>query len=204
METRKFILLAILCSLSLVCYSQVNVSPDTLQSKHDKFLEEAKQAGASKQQKEIPTTPEEKRKAILTPDYYSNWIGASFFTIATLEKELDVTPVQIIGLTFFYDLGDCFVGMQALENGVVVQMTLRLFADMATDFIQKAVDYGFKYTAKGKDVNIRSNTGKLLPDLYDTDVKQYRKTTKNGNVYIEVSNSGKYANEYEIAIYRAK
>lgn len=209
METKKLILSAMLCSLSLICYSQV--SPDTLLSKHDKFLKEAKQAGAynpePKQQKEanaIPTTPEEKRKALLTPEYYTKFLGASFFTIATIEKEFDVVPIQIVGLTFFYDFGDCFVGMEAVENGVVVQMTIRLFADMATDFIHKAVDYGYKYVAKGKDVNVRSNTGKLLPDVYDTSVKRYCKTTNSGNVYLEVSTNDKNANEYEIAIFRTK
>lgn len=155
-------------------------------------------------QNNVPSTPEEKRAAFLTPKYYTKFLGASFFTIATIEKEFDVEPVQIVGLTFFYDFGTCFVGMEALENGVVVQMTLRLFADAATDFIQKAVDYGYKYVGKGKDVNVRSNTGKPLPDVYGANVKRYRKTTKNGNVYMEVSNSKRYANEYEIAIYRAK
>lgn len=155
-------------------------------------------------QNKVPSTPEEKRAAFLTPEYYTNWLGASFFTIPTVEKEFDVTPAQILDLTFFYDFGDCFVGMESNEKGVVVQMTLRLFADQATDFIQKAVDYGYEYVAKGENANVRSNTGKLLPDVYDTKVKQYRKATKNGNVYMEVANSKKYANEYEIAIYRAK
>ena len=58
--------------------------------------------------------------------------------------------------------------------------------------------------ANGKNVNVRSNTGKLLPDVYDTKVKRYQKTTKNGNVYLEISTSEKYANEYEIAIFRAQ
>ena len=213
MRARKFILSAMLFPLSLMCYSQGHASIDTLslKEKHDKFSGEAKRDGAynpepqqQKEAKAVPTTPEEKRKAILTPEYYTNWLGASFFTIATIEKEFDVVPVQIVGLTFFYDFGDCFVGMEAIENGVVVQMTLRLYADMATDFIQKAVDYGYEYETKGENVNVRSNTGKLLPDVYDTKVKQYRKATKNGNVYMEVANSKKYANEYEIAIYRAK
>lgn len=155
-------------------------------------------------QSKVPSTPEEKRAAFLTPKYYTNWLGASFFTIPTVEKEFDVTPAQILDLTFFYDFGDCFVGMEANEKGVVVQMTLRLFADQATNFIQKAVDYGYEYVAKGENVNVRSNTGKLLPDVYDMKVKQYSKATKNGNVYMEVANSKKYANEYEIAIYRAK
>ena len=155
-------------------------------------------------QNEEVSTPEEKRVAFLTPEYYTNWLGASFFTIPTIEKEFDVTPVQILDLTFFYDFGSCFVGMESNKNGVVVQMTLRLFGDQATDFIQKAVDYGYEYITKGENVNVRSNTGKLLPDIYDTEVKQYRKTTKNGNVYMEIAKSKKYTNEYDIAIYRAK
>ena len=148
--------------------------------------------------------PKKNVQRSLPPNTIPTGWGASFFTIPTVEKEFDVTPAQILDLTFFYDFGDCFVGMESNEKGVVVQMTLRLFADKATDFIQKAVDYGYKYVAKGKNVNVRSNTGKLLPDIYDTKVKQYRKATKNGNVYMEVANSKKYANEYEIAIYRAK
>lgn len=155
-------------------------------------------------QSKVPSTPEEKRAAFLTPEYYTSWLGASFFTIPTVEKEFDVTPAQVLDLTFFYDFGDCFIGMEANKKGVVVQMTLRLFAGEATDFIQKAVDYGYEYIAKGKDVNVRSNTGKLLPNVYGTNVKRYRKTTKNGNVYMEVSTSARYANEYEIAIYRTK
>lgn len=198
-----------LFSLSLIGYPQV--SPDTLMSKYDRFLEEAKQAGAynpkiekQKDPNPIPTTPEEKRKAILTPEYYTKFLGASFFTIATIEKEFEVLPAQIVGLTFFYDFGDCFVGMEAIENGVVIQMTLRLFGDNATDFVKKALDYGYEKCSKGKNINVRSNSGKIIPDLYDTNVIQYCKTTKNGKVYIDVANSKRYANEYEIAIYRAK
>lgn len=155
-------------------------------------------------QNEMPSTPKEKRTTFLTPEYYTNWIGASFFTIPTVEKEFDVTPAQILDLTFFYDFGDCFVGMKSNNKGVVVQMTLRLFADKATDFIQKAIDYGYQYVGKGENANVRSNTGELLPDIYGTSVKRYRKNTNNGNVYLEVANSKKYTHEYEIAIYRAK
>lgn len=141
---------------------------------------------------------------MLTPEYYTKFLGASFFTIATIEKEFDVVPVRILDLTFFYDFGDCFVGMESNTKGVVIQMTLRLFSDVAEEFIQKAIDYGYKYVANGKNVNVRSNTGKLLPDVYGTKVKCYRKSTDNGNVYLEVSTSSKYANEYEIAIFRAQ
>lgn len=51
-------------------------------------------------QNDVPSTPEAKCEALLTPQYYTNWIGASFFTISTIEHELDVTPVKITGLTF--------------------------------------------------------------------------------------------------------
>lgn len=177
METRKLVFTALFAIVSLISFAQ---------------------------NKEAPTTAEEKRSAVLTPEYYTQFIGASFFTIATIEKEFDVVPVRILDLTFFYDFGDCFVGMEANKEGVVIQMTLRLFSDVAEEFIQKAIDYGYKYVANGKNVNVRSNTGKLLPDVYDTKVKRYRKTTKNGNVYLEISTSEKYANEYEIVIFRTK
>lgn len=55
---------------------------------------------------------------------------------------------------------------------------------------------------KGKNLVIHSNTGELLPDLYESKVKVYRKETKNGKVYMEVGNSERVANEYQIAIYR--
>lgn len=153
---------------------------------------------------QVPADAGEKRAALLTPEYYTNWIGASFFTISTIEKELDVTPVQVIDLTFFYDFGSCFVGMEANEKGVITQMTLRLFGDDALAFVEQAIDYGYKNAGKGQNLNVRSNTGKIVPELYDTNVIKYRKATENGNVYIDVSNSGRYANEYEIAIYRTK
>lgn len=35
---------------------------------------------------QAPASAEEKRAALLTPEYYTNWIGASFLTIATIEK----------------------------------------------------------------------------------------------------------------------
>lgn len=153
---------------------------------------------------QAPADAGAKRAALLTPEYYTNWIGASFFTISTIEKELDVTPVQVIDLTFFYDFGSCFVGMEANKKGVITQMTLRLFGDDALAFVEKAIDYGYKNAGKGQNLNVRSNTGKIVPELYDTNVIKYRKTTENGNVYMDVSNSGRYANEYEIAIYRTK
>lgn len=151
-----------------------------------------------------PTTVTKKRTAILTPEYYTKFIGAQFFTIASIEKEFDVVPAQILNLTFFYEFEDCYIGMTSLENGVVEQMTLRLYSDKAEDFIQKAIDYGYTYVAKGKDVNIRSNTGKLLPDIYNTDVKRYKKATKNGNVYLEVATSSQYVGEYVITIFKTK
>lgn len=153
---------------------------------------------------QAPSNAVEKRAALLTPEYYTNWIGASFFTIATIEKELEVTPAQILDLTFFYDFGTCFVGMEANEKGTIIQMTLRLFGEDAENFIKKAMDYGYEKIGNGKNINIRSNTGKIVPDVYDTNVTQYSKTTKNGKVYLDVANSNNYANEYEIAIYRTK
>lgn len=148
-------------------------------------------------------TPKEKRAAFLTPPYYTNWIGANFLTISTVEAEFDVTPAQIVGLTFFYDFGDCFVGMEANEQGVVIQLAIRLFGAQATGFIQNAIDYGYEIVDIGENVNIRLNNKEVFPEVYESDVKIYRKVTENGNVYLEVANSSKNINEYEIVIYRA-
>ena len=151
-----------------------------------------------------PTTATEKQEALLTPKYYTNWIGASFFTISTIEHECDVKPVRILGLTFFYDFGKCFVGFEANTKGVIIQMTLRLFGEEAERFIKDAVDYGYELCGKGSNLNVRSNSGKFLPDLYGTKVLRYSKATDNGKVIMEVSTSENYANEYEIAIFRTK
>ena len=153
---------------------------------------------------QVPSNAEQKRAAMLTPEYYTNWLGASFFTIATIEKELDLNPVRILDLTFFYDFGTCFVGMEANEKGVIVQMTLRLFGEDAENFLSKAIEYGYEKVGKGKNENVRSNTGKIIPDIHDTNIVRYCKTTKNGSVYLDIANSDNYANEYEIAIYRTK
>lgn len=152
----------------------------------------------------VPKTVQEKRVAMLTPEYYTKFLGASFFTISTIEKEFDVIPARILNLTFFYDFGSCLIGMTSNTKGVVVQMTMRLFTDKTEDFIQKAIDYSYKYVAKGTDLNIQSNIGELLPDIYNSDVKQYRKTTKNGSVYLEVSTSSEYPGVYWITIFRAQ
>ena len=128
---------------------------------------------------------------------------ANFLTISTVEAEFDVTPAQIVGLTFFYDFGDCFVGMEANEQGVVIQLAIRLFGAQATGFIQNAIDYGYEIVDIGENVNIRLSNKEVFPEVYESDVKIYRKVTENGNVYLEVANSSKNINEYEIVIYRA-
>lgn len=141
---------------------------------------------------------QEKRASLLTPQYYTNWIGADFFTIATIEHECEVAPVRIVDLTFFYDFGTCLVGMEANTKGVIIQMTLRLFGEKGQEFIQKAVDYGYERIGNGEDLNVRSNR------LSISDVEQYRKKTEHGNVYLEVSRNAEFVNEYQIAIYRGK
>lgn len=83
-------------------------------------------------------------------------------------------------------------------------MTLRLFGDEADKFIKDAIDYGYELSGKGNNLNMRSNGGQLLPDIYGTKVLRYSMKTANGNVIMEVSNSKNYANEYEIAIFRTK
>ena len=176
METRKIgltFLFVVICSFS----SAQNINTDTLS-----------QDSVAVQKSEEPQTITEKRKALLMPEYYTKFLGASFFNIATIEHEFNVAPVRIVGLTFFYDFG-----------GVVVQMNIRLFAEIAEEFIQKAIDYGYKYVGNGTNINTGTNEG-----IYNSTVKRYRKATKNGNVYLEVATSSQYIGEYKIIIFRAK
>ena len=93
--------------------------------------------------------------------------------------------------------------MEANEQGVVIQLAIRLFGAQATGFIQNAIDYGYEIVDIGENVNIRLSNKEVFPEVYESDVKIYRKVTENGNVYLEVANSSKNINEYEIVIYRA-
>lgn len=158
----------------------------------------------------------QKRNLIFTPRYYTNFIGASFFTIANIEKEFDVRPVQIINedLIFFYSFDDVevnstgtvYVGFHAInEKGVVTQMDFRLLgSESAHEFITSAIDYGYKLYSKGKDLLVTSDSKGLLPELTTNSVKVYRKKTDNGYVYIEIGANDSYAQEYYISINRSK
>ena len=57
--------------------------------------------------------------------------------------------------------------MEANEKGVITQMTLRLYGEEADKFVKKALDYGYEKVGNGKNVNVRSNTGKIVPDVYE-------------------------------------
>lgn len=39
-------------------------------------------------QDKVPSTPEEKRVAFLTPEYYTNWLGASFLQFRQWKRNL--------------------------------------------------------------------------------------------------------------------
>ena len=154
------------------------------------------------QSSEGQMAPEEKRNMLFTPRYYTNFIGASFFTIATIEKEFDVKPVSIEDLVFFYSFdnmeinstGTIYVGFHAINReGVVAQMDFRLLgADSA------------KLYSKGKDLLVTPNSKYLLPELTTNSVKVYRKKTDNGYVHIEIGANDSHFQEYYISISRAR
>ena len=156
----------------------------------------------------------EKRNMLFTPRYYTNFIGASFFTIATIEKEFDVKPVSIEDLVFFYSFdnmeinstGTIYVGFHAINReGVVAQMDFRLLgADSAQKFITSAIEYGYKLYSKGKDLLVTPNSKYLLPELTTNSVKVYRKKTDNGYVHIEIGANDSHFQEYYISISRAR
>lgn len=166
------------------------------------------------QSSEGQMTPKEKRNMLFTPKYYTNYIGASFFTIATIEKEFDVRPIRIEDLVFFYafdnveinSTGTVYVGFHAInQEGVVAQMDFRLLgADSAQKFITSAIEYGYKLYSKGKDLLVTPDSKYLLPELTTNSVKVYRKKTDNGYVYIEIGANDSYFQEYYISINRSR
>lgn len=166
------------------------------------------------QSTEIQMTPTEKRNMLFTPRYYTNFIGASFFTIATIEKEFDVEPVNIEDLVFFYSFdnveinstGTIYVGFHAInQEGVVAQMDFRLIGtESARNFITSAIEFGYKLYSKGKDLLVTSSSKYLLPELTTNSVKVYRKKTDHGYVYIEIGTNDSHAQEYYISISRTK
>ncbi len=155
-----------------------------------------------------PSTPKEKREALLTPTYYTYFLGASFFTIPFVEQECDLDRLDvdkgIEGLTFFYNLSKGIVGMFTNnEDFVIVRMTMRLYSTVAEEFIHEAIEFGYKYVSDGTDINYRSSNYNPA-DVYYSNVKRYRKVIDDGTVYMEVATTPKYAGEYSITIYKAK
>lgn len=69
---------------------------------------------------------------------------------------------------------------------------------------KRRLSHGYEKVGNGKNVNVHVNTGKLLPEIYKSDVIQYRKTTNNGKVWIDIANNQRFVNQYEITIYRTK
>ena len=159
-------------------------------------------------------SPIKKRNLLFKPEYYSKFIGASFFTIATIEHEFDVRPIEIDreSLKFFYDFENvdmnvtngvyiCFHSLN--EQGVVGQMDFRLIgSESANSFIKEALDYGFKLYERGKDVLIRPRL--LIPEITSNKVFCYRKKTNHGYVFLEIGANNTYTYEYYVTIYRRK
>ena len=155
-----------------------------------------------------PTTPKEKREALLTPQYYTYFLGSSFFTIPFVEQECDLDRLDVDkgmeGLTFFYNLSKGIVGMFTNnEDFVIVKMNMRLYSTVADEFIQEAIDFGYEYVSKGTDINYRSSNYNPS-DVYYSNVRRYRKVIEDGSVYMEVATTPKYVEEYTITIYKVK
>ena len=156
----------------------------------------------------------DKRNLIFTPKYYTNFIGTSSFTIATIEKEFEVYPIKIDGLSFFYLFENVkcnsteaiYTTFNAVnEEGVVAAMHFKLLGESyASAFIKSAIEYGYKYYSKGKDIIVTTSTKYLLPSLTTSNVKVYRIRTKQGYVYIEIGVNDNFSQEFYISIYRKR
>ena len=159
-------------------------------------------------------SPIDKRNLIFTPQYYTKFIGTSSFTIANIEKEFEVYPIRIEGLSFFYLFENVkYNSTQAIyttfnavnEEGVVAAMHFKLLGESyASAFIKSAIEYGYKYYSKGKDIIVTTSTKYLLPSFTTSKIKVYRIKTKQGYVYIEIGVNDNFSQEFYISIYRKR
>lgn len=148
---------------------------------------------------QAPANAKERRAALLTPEYYTNWIGASFFTIAGIEKDLEVTPVQIHNLTFFYDFGTCFVGMEANEKGQNFESVLISIIE----WINTTYNINLRFNAPTEIGSVLGKIRHLFAEM-DSLIKQYQLYVEDGCIDYELlstSSSPLGLNQIKSALY---
>ena len=120
---------------------------------------------------------EERCEKLLTPEYLANWVGASFFTKESIEKDCGVYPTAYSGGKVFYDFPKCPVTMEFTEDKqVCIYLSFRLFGEDGYNFRKELINYGYKLHSKSNALVAENNFG----DLTNGKVSIYKYTLKNG------------------------
>lgn len=121
---------------------------------------------------------ESRREKLLTPEYLSNWVGASFFTKENIEKDCNVSPVAYSSGKVFYDFPKCPVTMEFTDKShVCISVSFRLFGEDGYNFKKELIDYGYKLTSKSSALIAENNFG----DMGYGQTSIYKKRLKNGD-----------------------
>lgn len=120
---------------------------------------------------------EERCEKLLTPEYIANWVGASFFTKESIEKDCGVYPSTYSGGKVFYNFPKCPVTMEFTEDKqVCIYLSFRLFGEDGYNFRKELINYGYKIRTKSDALVAENNFG----DLTNGKVSLYKCALKNG------------------------
>lgn len=120
---------------------------------------------------------EEQCEKLLTPEYLANWVGSSFFTKESIEKNCGVYPSAYSGGKVVYNFPQCPVTMEFTEDKqVCIYLSFRLFGEEGYNFRKELINYGYKLRSKSDALVAENNFG----DLTNGKVSLYKFTLKNG------------------------
>ena len=107
----------------------------------------------------LRTVGREHQEMLLTPEYLANWIGASFFTKESIEKDCCVEPMAYNGGLIMYDFSKCPVSMAFDDaSNVCVEISFRLFGEDGYQMKRDLINYGYKLQSKSTgDLIIENN-----------------------------------------------
>ena len=120
----------------------------------------------------------ERQNMLLTPEYLANWVGASFFTKESIEKDCEVSPVAYNGGYVFYDFSKCPVTMEFDDKThVCIEISFRLFGEDGYQMKSDLIDYGYELKSKSHGDLIAENN---FQNLQTGTTSIYKLKLKNG------------------------
>lgn len=140
--------------------------------------EEARLARERERADSIRYAYRERQNMLLTPEYLANWVGASFFTKESIEKDCDVSPVAYNGGYVFYDFYKCPVTMEFDDKThVCIEISFRLFGEDGYQMKTDLINYGYQLKSKSRGDLIAENN---FQNLQTGTTSIYKIKLKNG------------------------